>query len=91
LHAHALHKERVKNLTVDEAQFDEKWSFVGKKQKHCDPCKSEDKNKGDQWDHTAIDVKSRLVVSLEVGKRDAKTLKKVVKDFAERTKGAPPP
>ena len=30
-HAKALHDELVQNLTVDEAQFDEKWSFVGRK------------------------------------------------------------
>ena len=31
VHAKALHDELVQNLTIDEAQFDEKWSFVGKK------------------------------------------------------------
>jgi len=31
LHARALHDERVKDLEVNEAQFDEKWCFVGKK------------------------------------------------------------
>ena len=30
-HAQALHDERVRHLRVPEAQFDEKWSFVGKK------------------------------------------------------------
>ena len=32
-HAKALHDELVQDLTIDEAQFDEKWSFVGKKRK----------------------------------------------------------
>ena len=27
-------------------QFDEKWAFVGKKQKHCDPRDPADTNKG---------------------------------------------
>jgi hypothetical protein len=31
LHAHAVHDERVLDLDVSEAQFDEKWAFVGKK------------------------------------------------------------
>lgn len=31
LHARALHDERVRDLEIDEVQFDEKWSFVGKK------------------------------------------------------------
>ncbi len=46
---------------------------------------------GDQWDHTAIDVPSRLVVSLVIGKRNRDNLERVVDDFAERTGGSPPP
>lgn len=91
LHAKAVHDERVVGLVVDEVQFDEKWAFVGKKQKNCDPSDPEDDDKGDQWDHTALDVESRMVVSLVVGKRDGETLKAVVSDFAERTGGSPPP
>jgi hypothetical protein len=30
-HAKSVHEERVQNVAVHEAQFDEKWSFVGKK------------------------------------------------------------
>ena len=90
LHARALHDARVRDVKVNEAQFDEKWAFVGKKEKHCDPADPADAELGDQWDHTAIDVESRFVVSLEVGKRDRETLKATVADFAERTGGAPP-
>ena len=91
LHARALHNDRVHDVKVQEAQFDEKWAFVGKKQKHCDPADPADAACGDQWDHTAIDVQSRFVVSLEVGKRDRETVEATVKDFAERTGGSPPP
>jgi hypothetical protein len=31
LHARHLHDERVRDVQVGEAQFDEKWTFVGKK------------------------------------------------------------
>ena len=91
LHAWAVHHEQVRDLKVSEAQFDERWSFVGKKQKHCDPSKPEDDAQGDQWDHTALDVESRFVVSLVIGKRDRETLQEVVQDFAGCTGGAPPP
>ena len=91
LHAHAVHDERARDLEVEEAQFDEKWAFVGKKQKNCDPADPEDRDKGDQWDHTAMDVESRFVVSLVVGKRNRETLGAGVGDFAGRTGGAPPP
>ncbi len=91
LHAHALHNKRVKYLEVNEAQFDEKWSFVNKKQEHCDSSNPADNNKGDQWDHTAIDVESRLVVSLAVGKRTSEKTKEVIGDFAHRSRHIPPP
>ncbi len=31
LHARSLHDDRVEDLQVQEAQLDEKWSFIGKK------------------------------------------------------------
>ena len=65
-------------------QFDEKWSFVGCKEKHCQP---EDTHRGDCWDHTALDPESRLVVSLAVGKRTAEAVSEVVQDFHRRTGG----
>jgi transposase-like protein len=89
-HAVSLHDERALDLDVSEAQFDEKWSFVEKKQKQCDDAKPEDALAGDQWDHTAVDVESRFVVSLTVGKRTSESLVETVADFAERTGGAPP-
>jgi transposase-like protein len=91
LHASAQHDERVRGLKVDEAQFDEKWAFVGKKQKNCDEGDPGDSSKGDQWDHTALDVDSRLVVSVVVGKRTKQNVARVVADFAGRTGGSPPP
>jgi len=55
--------------STEEVQLDEKWSFVGKKQKQCDPNKEEDWFCGDQWDHVAFDPDSRLVLEVLVGKR----------------------
>lgn len=89
-HAYALHDERARGLTVNEAQADEKWSFVEKKQKHCAEDNEMDAMAGDQWDHTVVDVESRFVVSVDVGKRTSERLADVVADFAERTGGAPP-
>jgi hypothetical protein len=50
-------------------QLDEKWSFVGKKEKHCDPADEADWFRGDQWDHVALDPDHRLVLEVVVGKR----------------------
>jgi IS1 family transposase len=63
-------------------QFDEKWAFVRKKQKNCDP---DDARCGDCWDHVALDPESRLVVSLVVGKRTTEATRALVRDFRRRT------
>lgn len=70
-----------------EAQFDEKWSFVGKKEKHCDPAQPEDARQGDNWDHVAFDPEHRLVVSVVPGKRTEENVQQLLHDFKERTGG----
>lgn len=64
--------------------------LCGEKNKNCDPLEPKDDTKGDQWDHTAIDVQSRLIVSLVIGKRGKDNVDKVVADFADRTNNVPP-
>ena len=67
-----------------EIQLDEKWSFVGKKEKNCSEGETEF---GDQWDHIAIDAESRLVLSIVAGKRTSENCHKVVEDIYNRTHG----
>src|SRR5262249_61007061 len=68
-------------------QFDEKWSFVGKKQKHCDLSNPGDDFQGDHWDHVAFDPDHRLVVSLVCGQRTEEHPRLLVADFHARTGG----
>jgi hypothetical protein len=68
-------------------QFDEKWAFVTKKERNCDP---DGQAAGDCWDHVALDPESRLVVSLVVGKRTAEATHELVADFRRRTGGRIP-
>ena len=70
-----------------EVQFDEKWSFVFKKQEHCDPANPADDHHGDWWDHVAFDPEHRLVLSVVPGARDAESVEAVVSDTKERTGG----
>jgi IS1 family transposase len=70
-----------------EVQFDEKWAFVGKKEKHCDLFNPDDALQGDCWDHIALDPESRLVVSVSIGKRTTDHVRLVVDDFRQRTEG----
>ncbi|VAW88143.1 hypothetical protein MNBD_GAMMA16-934, partial [hydrothermal vent metagenome] len=68
---------------TQEVQLDEKWSFVEKKEKNCDRTNPADNDKGDQWDHTAIDAETRLIISAVPGRRtldSCVTLVQAVKD-----------
>lgn len=71
-------------------QFDEKWSYVFKKQAHCDPLDPADDPKGDWWDHVAYDPESRLVLAVVPGARDAESVEEVVGQYKRRTGGRVP-
>ena len=73
----------------EEVQFDEKWSFVYKKQEHCDPADPADAQRGDWWDHVAYDAEHRLVLCVVPGARTAENAEAVVADVHERTEGRP--
>ena len=84
-HAVKLHDELVAvSPTTREVQLDEKWSFVYKKEAHCD---ADEKTFGDNWDHTAIDTESRLLLTIVPGKRTGAQCQKVVDDVKKRTDG----
>ena len=70
-----------------ELQFDEKWSYVAKKEKNCDPTDPADARKGDCWDHVALDPEHRLVLSVVPGRRTAESVQAVVTDTQRRTGG----
>ena len=70
--------------------MDEKWSFVGKKQKHCAADREDDWLRGDQWDHVAFDPDSRLVLEVVVGKRTDTNVEMVVEATKQRLGGQAP-
>jgi hypothetical protein len=72
-----------------EVQCDEKWAFVGKKQKHCRDDEPADAQRGDNWDHVAYDPESRLVLSVVPGKRTIENTELLVTDFKARTGDRP--
>jgi len=65
-------------------QLDEKWAFVGKKEKNLDPDDPADARRGDNWDHVAVDPEHRLVLSVVPGKRTAEHVGELVADVKER-------
>jgi IS1 family transposase len=72
-----------------EVQFDEKWAFVSKKQKNCDPADPADDRCGDYWDYVAYDPEHRLVLVVIPGARTEENGHALVAEVAART-GAPP-
>lgn len=73
-----------------EVQLDEKWAFVGKKQKHGDPNDPGDARLGDCWDHVAFDPEHRLVLSVVPGPRTADRVQQGVQDTKRRMSGRRP-
>jgi hypothetical protein len=73
-----------------EVQFDEKWSFVAKQQKNCDPTEAADDHKGDWWDHVAYDPEHKLVLAVVPGARVAENAEEVVAEVKDRLGDQPP-
>jgi IS1 family transposase len=67
--------------------MDEKWAFVGKKQKRCNENDPDDARLGDCWDHVALDPVHRLVLRVVPGKRTAEKVRTLVQDVQRRTGG----
>lgn len=70
-----------------EVQLDEKWAFVAKKQKNCDPDDPADRQRGDCWDHTAIDPEHALLLAIVSGKRTEAKCREIVSEVKARTGG----
>lgn len=69
--------------------MDEKWSFVAQKQERCDADDDRAANdeRGDRWDHVAIDAEHRLVLAVVPGKRTAANCRRLVTEMHRRTGG----
>jgi IS1 family transposase len=72
---------------TEEIQFDEKWGFVYKKEKHCG---ENDARCGDNWDHVALDAEHKLVLQVVNGKRTKRNTKLLVRLTAKRLKNRVP-
>jgi hypothetical protein len=75
---------------TSEVQSDEKWAFVGKKQKNCDPNDPGGARCGDYWDFVAFDPEHRLVLAVVPGARTAANAEAVVDEAKRRPGGTTP-
>jgi IS1 family transposase len=74
-----------------EVQFDEKWAFVSKKQKNCDPTNPDDDHCGDYWDYVAFDPEHKLVLAVVPGARNEENARTIVAEVEHRTACDPSP
>ena len=78
--------ERMRGLTLTHLQFDEQWTYVGKKQVAADgrPSRPRSHDVGDVYIWTCIDQKTKLMPSFMIGKRSADNARRFMMDVAGR-------
>jgi IS1 family transposase/lambda repressor-like predicted transcriptional regulator len=76
--------EHIRNVNAKRVQCDEIWAFCYSKEKNVAPADKGILGHGDVWTWTAIDADSKLIVSYQVGKRDADYASIFMTDVASR-------
>ena len=79
-----FHDERVRNVKALRVQCDEIWSFTAAKQKNVSTMKAPVRCAGDTWTWTAIEAKTKLIISWMVGGRDGSYALAFMDDLRER-------
>lgn len=85
--AQRLHDRLVRDLTCALVQFDEIWSYVGKKEARRLP--TDAPGIGEAYTFTALDTLSRMVITWRVGRRDQHTTDAFITDLRARLVTAP--
>lgn len=70
-HGRCFHDERVRKLSATSLQADERWGYVGSKQRQC-------------WEAEVIDPASRLVVERLQGVRDEQLIRRLLEGTCSR-------
>lgn len=83
--AMSYHEKAVRGMKAQRIQCDEIWSFVHAKAKNAPKSKrADDPTIGDCWTWTAIDADSKLLISYQVGGRDAEYALMLMDDLRGR-------
>lgn len=80
----AFHDQTVRDLPSKRVQCDELWSFCYAKQKNVAKAKAAPVMAGDLWTWLGQDAAHKLIVSFQLGKRDADNAKLLMEDMAFR-------
>src|ERR1041385_1016868 len=83
----AVHNAMMRDLPVARCEFDELWSYVGKKQARLTP--EDGADKGDQYVFIALAGAAKAIISYRIGKRTAEVTRAFVADVRERVLGVP--
>jgi hypothetical protein len=70
-----------------EVQVDEKWGLLARTEASRDPLDPLDRLCGDDWDRTAVDSESRLLLALVAGKRNRAPCEQSIHQVHHRTGG----
>src|SRR5947207_7468509 len=79
-----FHDEAVRNVTSKRVQCDEAWSFCYAKQKNVAAAKAAPEGAGDVWTWTALDSDTKLILTWQVGGRDAEYALALMDDLRSR-------
>jgi len=81
----AAYQDRaLRGITSKRVQCDEIWSFIGCKEKNIPATRQSEQGIGDIWTWTALDADTKLIISWQVGERDAETACDFIDDLASR-------
>jgi IS1 family transposase len=80
----------IKNLHITEAQLDEFWSFVKKKQNHLTEWEKLEGEYGDCWGHISLDPNTKIIPAHVFGKRIKENTDKLLEKFKSKTDGQIP-
>jgi len=83
-HCQRVLDERIKNVQPEAVEIDEIWCFCGCKQRNN---LSNDYDRGDQYLFHAVETKSKLIISHNLGKRDSGQTLTLIQDLAKRVPG----
>jgi len=77
--------ERMQGLKLSHLQFDEQWTWVGRKQARLTTTEREERHDvGDVYIWTCIDQQTKLMPSFVIGKRSADNARRFMQDVASR-------
>lgn len=80
----SFHDEMVRSVEAEQIQCDEIWSFNFCKKRNVASAKGAPDRAGDLWTFTALEAKSKLILSWLVGDRDRSTANSFMQDLKLR-------